>query len=362
MKTILRLSFVLLFALSSNVYGQKEEKANLKNAPGMPKISGTWYMANETDVRLKTNKFFIKRGYITLKSKLNKQFSVRYTQDITLDKDGSGAGDVKVRLKYLYLKYKPFTKGAFNNSFLEIGLAHRPYVDFDQKIDDYRSQDKMFIEKVGIINSADFGVLFSGLFGGKLSQEQQKKYAKHNPGKWGSFAIGVFNGGGYHAFEANSNKTIEGRITFRPFSGALTGLQLTYAGAFGQGNRKEYNPFRMHLFALSLEDESYSFMAQYYLGKGDYRGKYMLQPGKVSHNKGYAVYAEYKIFHSNWALFGRYDTFSSDYPAFNYLSEGYFGGIAYRFLKNKIYVSYGKDTTYTGIYKEKLNVILEVKF
>ena len=317
-------------------------------------------MANQSNLTSKTNKFLLKRGYISLKSKLNNQFSVRYTQDITLDKDGSGAGDVKVRLKYLYLKYEPFTKGAFNNSFLEIGLAHRPYVDFDQKIDDYRSQDKMFIEKVGIINTADFGVLFSGLLGGKLSKELQKKAAKHNPGKWGSFAIGVFNGGGYHAFEANPNKTIEGRITFRPFSGAFTGLQLTYAGAFGQGNRKEYNPFRMHLFALSLEDVSYSFMVQYYFGEGDYQGKYMLHADKVSKNKGYSVFVEYKIPHSNWALFGRYDDFFTEFSG-NYYQNGFFTGIAYRFLNNKVYVSYGKDV-YLLKEKETLNLVLEVKF
>ena len=38
------------------------------------------------------------------------------------------------------------------NSYAEFGLVHRPWLDFEQKVDQYRAQGKMYIEKSGIFN------------------------------------------------------------------------------------------------------------------------------------------------------------------------------------------------------------------
>lgn len=360
MKVKLLITSMLLTACINFTNAQEDTTSVLKKIKNNVDISGTWYLFHKTDITNNTNKFFLKRGYITFKSKLDNRFAIRYTQDITIDKEGADAGNVEFRMKYLYLKYKPFSEGLLKNSYTEIGLVHRPYVDFDQKINKYRSQDKMFIEKAGVINTADFGLLYAGLFGEKLSKEQQKKTGNHHPGKYGSYAFGIYNGGGYHDFEANNNKTLEARLTYRPFPDYFAGLQITYAGAYGKGNTEESNEFVMSLFALSLEHTNYSLNTQYYFGKGDYHGKYLDSQNNAVKNKGYSFFGEYKIPKTAFALFGRYDNFSSEYSE-NHYQSGYFGGLAYRFLKSKVFASYSKDS-YTDKEKEAFNIVLEVTF
>lgn len=360
MKTKLLLTSLLFITFLGFINAQNDRSSTLNQIKNHVAVSGTWYLFHKTDITNNTNKFFLKRGYITFKSKLDKKLAIRYTQDITIDKEGADAGNVEFRMKYLYLKYKPFAKGVLKNSYAEFGLAHRPYVDFDQKINPYRSQDKMFIEKAGVINTADFGILYTGLFGDKLSKEQQAKSGNHHPGKYGSYAFGVFNGGGYHDFEANNNKTLEARLTYRPLADYIPGLQITYAGAVGRGNREDSDTFIMSLFALSLEKVNYTLSAQYYFGEGDYHGTYIDLQNNAVINEGYSLFGEYKIPNTAFALFGRYDNFSSAYSQ-NYYQGGYFCGVAYRFLKSKVFASYSKDS-FVEKEKEAFNIVLEVTF
>ncbi len=103
---------------------------------------------------------------------MNDVFSVRYTQDITLDKEGNDAGNVEIRLKYVYLKIKLDQFNLLKYSYLELGLVHRPWLDFEQNVNKYRVQGKMFLERYSIKNSADFGLFYTGLieYKQKLSQ------------------------------------------------------------------------------------------------------------------------------------------------------------------------------------------------
>ncbi|MEA2077523.1 MAG: hypothetical protein U9O95_05845, partial [Candidatus Marinimicrobia bacterium] len=51
-------------------------------------ISGNWFMAYRGNIPSEGDNFFgLKRGYITFKKNLNETFSIRYTQDITIDKE-----------------------------------------------------------------------------------------------------------------------------------------------------------------------------------------------------------------------------------------------------------------------------------
>jgi hypothetical protein len=58
---------------------------------------------------------------------------VRYTQDITLDEEGEDSGNIELRLKYLYLKAKMNSFLFFTNSYVELGVVHTPWIDFEQK-------------------------------------------------------------------------------------------------------------------------------------------------------------------------------------------------------------------------------------
>ena len=351
---------VIIFSFFSFNSLAQNDSTIVKKVISKTDISGQWFLAHTYDITDNSNLFSLKRGYFTIKTDLNPYISVRYTQDITLDKEGSDAGNVEIRMKYLYLKLKPISNGFMKNLYAEFGLVHRPWLDFEQKIDQYRAQGKMYIEKSGIFNSADFGVTVGGLIGGKLDKNIQKKIGKHYPGKYGSYSLGIYNGAGYHDNEFNNNKTIEGRLTFRPIPQYIPGLQFSYSTAYGQANVEEQSAdFNMHLFFLSFESAFHTFTAQYYSGIGDTYDKYYFE-GDPYQNNGYSLFGEFKIPKTPIAIFSRYDNFTSQQTP-DYTKTGYFAGLSYRFLKNKLIAYYGQDII-EGEKNEIFEIVLEVAF
>ena len=321
-------------------------------------ISGQWFLAfnNASEI----NQFVLKRGYFTIKTKMNDIFSVRYTQDITLDKEGSDAGNVEIRLKYLYLKIKLDQFDLINNSHLELGLVHRPWLDFEQSINKYRVQGKMFLERYSIINSADFGIFYTGLIGGKVGKDYQSTVTNKNPGKYGSYSIGIHNGGGYHAIEQNNNKTLEGRFSLRPLYEIYPGLQLTYAFTYGKANiESNLSDFNMNLLYLSSETRLGSFTGTYYTGNGDYGGKYIDEQNNSLAHTGYSLFGELKIPDTKISIFGRLDDFVLD----DNLEERntYIGGVSYSFLKSKVLFNVDYQNNYDETIKI-YEIALEIGF
>ncbi|MCF6366189.1 MAG: hypothetical protein L3J35_08310 [Bacteroidales bacterium] len=320
-------------------------------------ISGQWFLANQYNITDNLDKFYLRRGYLTIRSELNPNISVRYTQDITLDREGSDAGNVEIRMKYLYMQVKPFDKGFMKNSYAEFGLVPRPWLEFEQRINVYRSQGRMYIEKSGIINSADFGIFCSGLIGKKLDNNIT---GKHNAGKYGSYSFGVFNGAGYHDNELNSNKTVEARISYRPLPDFMPGLQFTYGTSFGKANIDENPPdFSMHLFFVSSESKYLTLTGQYYIGNGDTYGIYYFN-GNPNLNKGFSFFGEVFVPKTPFSFFGRYDDFTSEQSPI-YSKSGYFTGVTYRFMKNKLFAYYGQDII-GGEKQDVVELVLEVVF
>ena len=178
------------------------------------------------------SKFVIKRGYISVDANINSFMSARITPDITQD----STGDIKVRLKYAYAKFQKPSLGYITKPFVEVGVVHMPWLDYEEHINLYRMQDTMFMERNGLFNSADLGVMFGGNFGPQLPEDYRKAVNDHYAGRWGSFAVGVYNGGGYHASEKNEDKALEGRFTLRPLPDHLPGLQVSVFGVSGKGN------------------------------------------------------------------------------------------------------------------------------
>lgn len=350
--------FLILFAAGClNAETDSTVKTFLKNTS----ISGQWFVNNVYDDVSKIDRFSLKRGYFTIKAKLSDMFSVRYTQDITIDNEGSDAGNVEIRLKYLYMKMKLLEIDWLKNSYFEIGLVHRPWLDFEEHINRYRVQGKMFIERYGIVNSADFGITFVSLLGGLIDEEYQKEVNKTYPGKYGSLALGVYNGGGYHAVEMNNNKTLEGRLTLRPLPEIYPGMQLSYTFILGMANTiSNQTDFNVNLFMLSSESKYHVATAQYYLGKGDYHGDYATNLGKSLRNRGYSFFGEFKIPSTSLALMGRYDKFYSLDTGI-YDQNTAIAGIAYRFMKSKVLLDYNRYEEY-DLTRNTYEISLEIIF
>lgn len=166
------------------------------------------------------NKFTVKRAYFTMKKKLNDFISSR----ITLDAHQDDSGDLKVRIKYVYADIRLPEFALITKPHVEFGLAHTPWLDFEEHVNYYRTQDTMFMEREDLFNSGDFGFTLMGYLSGELDDNYKKTVNSKYAGRYGSFALGLYNGGGYHASEKNQDKTFQERLTIRPLPEVVPGF------------------------------------------------------------------------------------------------------------------------------------------
>ena len=289
------------------------------------------------------NEFALKRGYVTIKKKINKTFSGRITNDITVDKEGDGEGDVKVRVKYLYLKSELPSFGVFHKPYFEFGIVHRPWLDFEEHVNFYRVQGTMFLERNEILNSADYGVVFFSLLGGEMDEHYKSTVNKNYAGKYGSLAVGIVNGGGYHAREKNKNKSLESRVTIRPFYKTIPGLQLSYNGAVGKGNTPEAPDWYYSLGYISYESSQIILAGSYYDGKGNSKGSAIKDTVSFEAlpQNGYSVFGELKLFESQISIIGRHDYFTQELPSVDVTTKRTIVGLALNSLPGiKILLDY----------------------
>jgi len=204
----------------------------------------------------------------------------------------------------------------------------------------------MFIERNHIINSADLGFTLVSLLGGEIDEEYQTTVNNRYPGRYGSFAVGVYNGGGYHAIEENDKKSIEGRFSLRPLPDILPGFQISYHGVYGYGNTAEAPKWTVNQGLLSFENQYYTATVQYYTGIGSSSGIY-------------------KIGDSGFGLIGRYDYFKRDIEPKSVSSQRYIAGIAYYFTeRSKVLFDYDKleykDDVHQG--QSIMELVVEINF
>lgn len=324
-------------------------------------IKGQWFLSYQVGhvEGNDFNQFILKRGYITIDKALSSKISGRITPDISVDREGDGAGDVELRLKYCYLKYElPSTK-FFANPYLEFGLAHRPWLDFEEHINKYRVQGTMFLERNKIFNSADYGFTFVSYLGGEMDDEYKSNVSKSYPGKYGSISFGIYNGGGYHAIEKNTNKTFEWRCTFRPLRCQVPGLQVTYTGALGKGNTENSPDWALNAGFLSWESQNFVLTGMYFSSDGNSSGSAVQTSGKPLKQDGYSIFGELKLFSQKFSLISRYDFYNSKIESDDGNSKRYIMGIAYHFLKGcKILLDI--DIMETDQFKKKDNSIFEL--
>jgi hypothetical protein len=336
MKKIIILSLFLFFVFLAKAQEEGEGKMLMNDL----NFCGQWFLSYnyKEDVGEIANAFALKRGYFTFRKEMNEYLSLRFTQDITLDTEGDDGGNIEIRFKYCYLKLQNHYLPFLENTFFEFGMVHRPWIDFEQKINPYRVQGRMFMERYGVVSSADLGVLFTGLIGGKIDEEKLAGISSSHPGKYGSYSFGVFNGGGYHALEYNKNKIFEGRLSLRAFPNTIPGLQLSYNFGIGKGNIPESPDFKFQHACLSYENKYLVLSAQAFKGLGDCGGIYVNTAFDACPNEGYSFFGEFKIPKTKLAVFGRYDDFRTTQGAAFY-RETIIGGISYRFMnQSKILV------------------------
>lgn len=259
------------------------------------------------------SRFSVGRSYLTARASIMPRLSARITVDAHQDE----TGDYKARLKYAHLKYDVGAAGdALTDLELEAGIAHMPWLGFEEHINLYRMRDKMFVERNGLFNSADLGVTVRGNLGGQVDEEFQRTVSDDFAGRYGSFEVGVYNGGGYHAEEVNRNKVVEGRLTVRPLPAVLPGLQVSGLAIVGKGNQPgtgdavpDWNTYNLF---VSYQHERATFTAQYVDGEGNQAGEYvqLTDPTDATDVSGYSFFGEGKF--GPWRVIGGFDDFQRE--------------------------------------------------
>jgi TolA-binding protein len=338
---------------------------------------GTFYLSYQAGTKnsgnqqtTNYNSFQLKRGYFGADVDVTPYLTSRFVGDITLD----SVGDVKVRAKYLYGKVHTKGNNIITGPYMEFGLAHMPWLDFEEALNGFRMQDTMFLERNSIFNSADVGVLVGSDLGGSMSSDFKSKVNSHYAGRYGSWQVGIYNGGGYHAAENNTNKAFEARLTIRPVPSAIPGLQFTAFGVVGKGNKAPTSTlappdWKSGVAMISYESEYFTFSGQGYLGEGNQGGSAVDSNGAAAQQRGFSVFASVHIpiphHGQKVSLIGRLDEFNSNTDVYNDLQRRYIAGFAWHLYKsNIILIDYERLnhslSTFTG--EDRVQATLQTVF
>jgi hypothetical protein len=273
--------------------GEKAPPPGHAKEPDYPVVNVGVLSYMQYDAELKNrsgyNAFDVTRGYINITGDLMKNVRFRITPDLKRIADGSLAGSLTLRLKYGFAE---FDNVGHAGSWLRFGLHQTPWLDFEEGINRYRVQGTMFAEREGLIpGSADFGV----------------GYFMPLSSNYGEIRVGVYNGEGFAQAEANKYKSVQGRLTIRPFpnGGAVRGLRLS--GFYDYGSYASGYPRRHGILFASFEHTNVVATAQW-LKATD---RPTNAPVDIDRS-GYSTFLEVRQGLQGLAGFVRYDHFNPD--------------------------------------------------
>ncbi len=322
--------------LAASTFAQEKPVVSEEDAPQQPgapaagaatlqgvQVGGLWYLSYQArdgcpdagDEARTCNRFRVKRGYINFRARPQPWLEVRFTPDVSQD----ATGDLKLLAKYLYASFTGKGNRVIGRPYVAFGLVHMPWLDFEEHLNRFRMQDTMFLERNGLFNSADFGILAGGNFGGELGEDFRRDVNGAYAGRYGSWQVALMNGGGYRARENNGNKVLQARATARPFPERLPGLQFSLFGVRGKGNLPPAGALGIPDYDLltgmiSYEHARMVFSAQWYAGEGNAAGTAVGPDGRTARRQsGSSYFAELRFTRKrNLSAVARYDRFDPD--------------------------------------------------
>ncbi|MEJ2635337.1 MAG: hypothetical protein P8184_08600 [Calditrichia bacterium] len=339
------------------------------------KVGGLFYISYQNgkeytgtpDKTTPYSHFVLKRGYLDVQKTITPYLMGRYTTDITRDE----FGDWKTRIKYIYGKFSWKGTSFITDLGMEFGQVHNPWLDFEESINGFRMQGTMFLERSGIFNSADMGVMVGSDLGGKMDASYRKKVNSHYAGRYGTWQAGIYDGSGYHAAEKNLNKVIGGRLTIRPLPDVLPGLQVSALGMTGKGNvaataERPIPDWTVFDGMLSYQMPQFTGTAQYYRGRGNQSGS-AIYDGKAREQRGYSFFGAVHFWEANRiSVVGRYDYFDNNTDiSSNDVQKRVIAGVAYEMYKGNTWLVDYQRVSHTADYipaEDQFQVTLQVAF
>jgi hypothetical protein len=267
------------------------------------KVEGEIYAFHATDLTDNGhgkgyNKFDLSRVYITLKSTLSKDVSVRVTADVA-----NMAGDARdIYLKYAYLDWD--MKKLIPYSTIRFGLQQTGWIDYMNKVWGRRYVAKTLMDEYKALSSADYGISYIVKF----------------PKGYGHGSFQVLQGPGYKGTEENRYKDISAFVFLRPLM-QVPDLAASMVGGY------YYKGFsdKPDITSENKKDRVAGLASLAYRGIVKLSGEYFMSwdrpdPGDTEDLKkdGISVYGDVRFpmakspFLKNIALVGRYDLYDKD--------------------------------------------------
>ena len=238
------------------------------------------------------SRFRIKRGYLDVRKKMTDYLEFRVTPDVTQD----STGDLKLRLKYAYAKFGWEWEGAVQDPYVEFGVAHMPWLDFEEHVNLYRMQDTMFMERNGLFNSADLGVMFGGNFGPQLPEDYRKTVNDHYAGRWGSFAVGVVQRRRVPRLREERGQGAGGAVQPAAAAGSPCRASRSPSSASpARATSPEEPDWEVLAGMLSYESPRFVAAAQYESGTGNQAGTQVDPDGEPLDHDGYSLFTEVRL-------------------------------------------------------------------
>jgi hypothetical protein len=233
------------------------------------------------------NAFDVTRAYLNVNGQLSTHVRFRFTPDVRRATDGSLSGTLVLRVKYAFVEFDD-VKAA--RSWVRFGAHQTPWLDFEEGIDRYRVQGTMFAEREGLIpGSSDFGVgYFTPL------------------GKHVDIQTGVYNGEGYAQTDLNKYKSVQGRLTVRPFAGNGIANGLRLSGFYNAGWYAANRPRRLGIVMGSFEHPHLVATLQYLAATENPNG------ARDVDRRGSSGFIELRQGPSGWAALARVDQLDPD--------------------------------------------------
>jgi hypothetical protein len=132
-------------------------------------------------------------------------------------------------------------------SWARLGMQQTPWVDYEESIYRYRFQGTVFSEREGYLSSSDVGASFH----------------YNLPSNYGDVHAGIYNGETYSRQEANQEKGVMVRGSFRPLPMSPTFRGLRVNGFWDQDSYVKNGERQRGIFAVTYEHPYVNAAMQY---------------------------------------------------------------------------------------------------
>lgn len=147
------------------------------------------------------NAFDVTRGFLDIRARLSPRVRFRFTPDVQPTTDADLSTNLALRLAYASLE-----ADVTDGTSLLFGMHDTPWLSFEQSINRYRVQGPMFAERQRLIpGQTDLGASVIT-----------------NAGR-AEIHAGVYNGEGSGRSELDKYKSVQARVTVRPFASPSSG-------------------------------------------------------------------------------------------------------------------------------------------